>query len=160
MRLERKAYDDRDFTLVEVGAELPVETVMVEYTDVVAGAVSTGTYFRGHIDPAYATRQNKRGIYLATGSINGLLDAYVARWCGPRAFLRRRSVTMKGSICAGDTITYGGVVRSFERAECPVAQQVPTDAELIGIDVTIINQAGETCVRAQVSMQIPVRTAR
>lgn len=160
MSEEGGRYRDRyfpsvDFSSIAVGDRLPAEDQLIDHTRVVMSAAATATFFRGHIDSDYAATQRRRGVYLATGAINGLVDAYVGRWAGPRAFLRKRSVSIRDSVCAGDRITTTAEVIAIE----PAAEtDIPPGSGTRGsvtLDVTVTNQLETPCVRARVTLLVP-----
>lgn len=126
------------------GEVLPTHTIEVDVAQVVASAAATWTFFGGHIDADYARRQNRRHIYLATGPILGLVDSYVTRWAGWDAFLRKRKVAMRESICAGDVIELQGQVLGVDDA-----------AGTVTVAVTVVNHMGGRCVEGELTLSLP-----
>jgi hypothetical protein len=148
----RPAPDRLDRPDLSEGAALPVLAVEVDTVMVVASAAATWTFFEGHTSTAYAQRQGRRDVYLATGPILGLVDAYAARCLGPAAFLRRRKVSMRESICAGDTVELAAVVARRWQDEA--------GAELVALTVTVTNQLGATCAQGELTLALAAGAGR
>lgn len=142
-----------DGTPITSGRDVAPEVLELDRVSVVMGAAATNTFFEGHLDPAYAQRQGRRDIYLATGTIAGLVDRYVLAWLGSEAFLRSRSVRMRSSLCAGDIATVTGAVVSVDPGGSGRGRVLPTPVAVVTIDVTISNQA-ELCVTARVVVEV------
>jgi hypothetical protein len=155
MKLDRTAYRTVPASALEDGTALEPLTETVTYAMVVMSASATWTFFGGHTDTAYAQLQGRRDIYLATGPINGLVDRYLADRIGPEAFLRKRKVTMRESICAGDTITIEAAVTRRWLEEPVVGPRTTGERPHVEVGLRITNQLGAVCVSATAVLQLP-----
>ncbi|MFS3130754.1 hypothetical protein ACLM5J_20290 [Nocardioides sp. Bht2] len=133
----------------QVGEQLPEVTLDVDHTMVVMSAAATNVFFRGHTDTAYAQSQGRRDVYLATGPIAGLLDRFVTSWAGPRAFLAKRTLTMRESICAGDTVRIRGEVTSVSTESLPGR---PLRGPAVEVSVTIVDASDALCVSSTITL--------
>ena len=154
MKREPDVYTTRSASEVAEGDLVPSMTQPITYAMVVMSAAATWTFFAGHIDTAYAQLQGRRGIYMATGPINGLVDRYVTQWAGPLAFVRRRRTTMRESICADDTVTFDGRIERITIEPSRIGPE-GSDATVVELSVSVRNQHGDTCVVSSVSIELP-----
>lgn len=145
-----------DPTDPEIGAELHEAHLDITHATVVMGATTTGAFFGGHIDPAYARDvQGRRDVYLATGQVLGYIDRHALGWAGPTAFLAKRSITMRSSICAGDTVTITGRITDVRPGREGAVAPAVTE---IDVEVAMRTQHDEPGVDARVTLQIPEPT--
>lgn len=77
---------------------------------------TTGDWYPGHYDPAFARRQGQPGIFLSTLHIHALIDRYVLGHLGDMAFIHRRRMRMRSSIYAESTVAVRGSVLSVDRS--------------------------------------------
>lgn len=133
------------------GDVLPEMVDVLDVERVVASAAATWTFFGGHIDPDYARGvQGRDHVYLATGPVLGLLDAYVLNGLGRGAVLAKRSIRMDRSLCAGDRMVLRGqIVRRWLDEERGRARK------LVEIATTILGAGDRVCVRSTSTVELP-----
>ena len=127
---------------MRTGDILPPVVDDMTYRRVVMGPGTTGDWFAGHYDPAYAQSQGQPAIYANSLQLFGLLDKAASSWAGPGAFLVRRAVRFQLSVYAGDTVTVSGTVRGLR------------DGNLLDLDVTAVNQDGGTLCTTVMTMRL------
>ena len=148
--MTRPSFPRRSWSGVVDGESLPPLHDHLDLERVVATAAATWPFFGGHIDADYArTVQGRKHVYMATGPILGMVDAYVMAWAGPEAFLAKRSMRMADSLYADDDIVIAGVVKRKW-----VDRERVAERPLVEIDVTITNAAGKPCVVASAVVQL------
>lgn len=133
------------------GDALPETVDVLDVERVVASAAATWTFFAGHIDPDYARRvQGRDHVYLATGPVLGLLDAYVLKGLGHGAVLAKRAIRMDRSLCAGDRMVFRGqIVRRWIDEERGRARK------LVEVATTITGAGDRSCVRSTSTIELP-----
>ncbi|MFO0688640.1 MAG: MaoC family dehydratase N-terminal domain-containing protein [Myxococcota bacterium] len=133
------------------GDALPEVDDVLDVERVVASAAATWTFFGGHIDADYARGvQGRDHVYLATGPVLGLLDAYVLGGLGRGAVLAKRSIRMDRSLCAGDPMRFRGqVVRRW------LDEERGRPRRLVEIATTIAGSGGRICVRSSSVVELP-----
>jgi acyl dehydratase len=115
------------------------------YERVVMNPGATWDYFPGHFDPAYARGQGQPTIYVNTMHLAGFVDRAATEWAGPLSRVVRRSIALAGSVYAGDTMTARLRITGKRR-----------DGErwLVDLHVDVLNQRGELCVPADVTLDV------
>ena len=100
---------------VRVGQELAPLVHDVTATTIVLGALASRDWRPMHHDHDFAVHRNgTRDIFMNTPTQAAWFERYLTDWTGPRGRLGRIGFRMKGSVFPGDTMTFGGVVRSVE----------------------------------------------
>jgi acyl dehydratase len=135
-----------DWAAVVVPSDLPdVVDGPISYQRVVMNPGSTWDYFPGHFDPDYARAHGQPTIFVNTMHVAGFVDRVVTDWAGPNSRVVRRKLALIGSIYAGDTITGRGRVTGKRREP---------DRWLVDLHVDVINQHGELCCPAEVTLDL------
>lgn len=127
-------------------ADLPdVTDDPVTYERVVMNPGATWDFFPGHFDPDYARAQGQPTIYVNTMHLAGFVDRAATDWAGPLSRVVRRSIALAGSVYAGDTMTARRRITGKRR-----------DGErwLVDMHVDVLNQRGELCVPADVTLDV------
>ncbi len=135
---------------IQPGDAIPRVTMAVPYEKVILDTAATNDYFPGHHNPEYAKKQGQRQIYLNTMAIEGFIDRVATGHFGPHTFIKKRSIQMRASIYAGDSMFGEGRVE-----ECY------TDAQghsLVDISISVSTDSG-LCVPATLTLSIPRQSA-
>lgn len=148
-------YTQRCWDDVEPGDQLPHVEDPITFRRVIMTPAATWDYFPGHHDPAYARSQGQPTIYVNTMHFMGFIDKMATDWGGPRSFITRRTVSVRRSIYAGDTMVGDGrVVRKYRDESAGLVRH------LVELEMTVTNQEGELCVPATVVVELPGSQAR
>lgn len=115
------------------------------YERVIMNPASTWDFFPGHFDTEYARAQGQPGIYVNTMHLAGFVDRAATEWAGPLSRVVRRSISLTQSVYAGDTVTARRRITGKRR-----------DGErwLVDLHVDVLNQRGELCVPADVTLDV------
>ena len=110
-----KAHAQRLWSAELAGQAMAPLRVEVSATTVVLGALATRDYAPMHHDHAYATQiSGTRDIFLNTPHQAALFERYLTDWSGPRGRLGRMRLSMKDSVCPGDTMQIAGRIGKAE----------------------------------------------
>ena len=135
-----------DWAAVVAPCELPdVVDDPMSYERVVMNPGATWDYFAGHYDPEYARANGHPTIFVNTMHVAGFVDRVVTEWAGPYSRVIRRRIALTGSIYAGDTITGRRRITGKRR---------DGDRWLVELHVDVVNQRGELCCPADVTLDI------
>jgi hypothetical protein len=97
---------------VRPGDALPALEVKIRARHVVMGASSSRDWQPQHHDTHWAVERVKvRDIFLNTPNQAGWIERYLTDWTGPSGRLGKLRFRMLRSICAGDTLVFGGTVK-------------------------------------------------
>ena len=119
----------------------------ISYRRVIMTPGATLDYFPGHHDPAYARAQGQPTIYLNTLHLLGFVDRLATAWGGPGSFVAARTLSVRRSVYAGDTMVGDGtVVRRF---------LAPNGRQSVELAITVTNQHGQLCAPATVELELP-----
>jgi len=119
---------------VNAGDALPGLDVKVTARMVIMGASSSRDWQPQHHDHAWAVdRAGTRDIFLNTPNQGGWIERYLTDWTGPLGRLGKMRFRMRRSICTGDDLSFGGVVRSV----------TTDDAGCTWADVDVLLSVGE-----------------
>lgn len=143
------AFPQRYWEDVREGESLPPIVLEISYKRVIMNTATGRDYMRGHHDPEFARQQGVRTIYMNTFFHQAFVDRIMTDWAGPAAFIARRKIAMRASICAGDTVIGEGRVARRR-----------TDAQgrpLVDLAITIRNER-EICCVAEGTLLMPTRT--
>ena len=135
-----------DWAAVVAPSELPdVTDDPISYERVIMNPGSTWDYFPGHYDPEYARAIGQSTIFVNTMHVAGFVDRAATDWAGPYSRVVRRKVSLMGSIYAGDTITGRRRI---------TGKRQDGDRWLIDMHVDVVNQIGELCCPADVTLDV------
>jgi acyl dehydratase len=141
-----------DWAAVVAPSELPdVTDDPMSYERVVMNPGATWDYFAGHYDPEYARAVGQPTIFVNTMHVAGFVDRVATEWAGPFSRVVRRKVLLMASIYAGDTITGRRRISGKRRAG---------DRWLIDMHVDVVNQRGELCCPADVTLDVSMAVER
>jgi acyl dehydratase len=104
----------RPFGEVEVGEELPDETIEVTTALVVAGAIASRDFQDVHHDRAAAQAGGAKDVFMNIFTTQGLIGRYVSDWAGPEALFQRMSIRLGVPNYPGDVMRLTGRVASAE----------------------------------------------
>jgi acyl dehydratase len=111
---------------MQPGDALPVVSIEMTATRIVAGALATRDFMPVHHDRDFANAQGAPDIFMNIISTNAYCTRYLTDWAGPDAMLRRLAIRLGVPVFPGSTLTFTGSVTGVERAE----DQVVVDVDL------------------------------
>lgn len=106
----------RPFGEVEVGEELPDETIEVTTALVVAGAIASRDFQDVHHDSAAAKAGGAKDVFMNIFTTQGLIGRYVSDWAGPEALFKRMSIRLGVPNYPGDVMRLTGRVSRAEES--------------------------------------------
>jgi acyl dehydratase len=131
------------------GEALPVLSVNVTYKMAIMHVAAGWDYMPGHHEPDYAKSQGQETIFLNTLFHQSMVDRVMTDWAGPRGFVARRKLSMKGTIYPGDILT----------GEAKVTRRYAADGKhFLDLDIRLSNQT-HLCATAEATLILPVRNA-
>jgi acyl dehydratase len=130
---------------ITVAAELPEVIDEISYQRVVMNAGTTWDYVPWHYNPVYAETHGHRTIFVNTMHLAGFVDRIATDWAGPRSRVVRRTVSLTGSIYAGDSMVGRGRV---------VDKRCDTSRRLVDLEVAVYNQRDELCCPARITLEM------
>lgn len=92
------------------GDDLPVVTIEMTATRIVAGAIATRDFMPVHHDRDYAQAQGAPDIFMNILSTNAYCSRYLTDWAGCDAFVHRLSLRLGVPVFPGSTLTFSGTV--------------------------------------------------
>ena len=126
---------------VSAGDTLPRLDVNVTARMVIMGASSSRDWQPQHHDHHWAVnRAGTRDIFLNTPNQAGWIERFLTDWTGPMGRLGKMRFRMRRSICTGDALSFGGVVRSVatDEAGCTWAD--------VDVSLTVGEERATECV--------------
>jgi hypothetical protein len=97
---------------VEVGDDLPVLSIPLTRTLIVATAIASRDYQDVHHDPGLAEQRGSKDIFMNILTTNGFVGRYITDWAGPDATIKRVSIRLGAPNYPGDTMTLIGSVQT------------------------------------------------
>lgn len=148
------------FDDVTVGDPLAPLEVKIRARDVVMGASSSRDWQPQHHDTHWAVERVKvKDIFLNTPNQAGWIERYLTDWTGPTGRLAKMRFKMKASVCAGDVLTFNGVVTDMSKDDRGVGW-VDVDVRLtIGAGGTGVSAGGEDVVATECTARIALPTS-
>ena len=132
---------------IQEGQELPDLAIEVTPTTVVLGALATRDWRPMHHDKDFAQDRNgTRHIFINTPHNAAYFERYITDWTGPKGRPGRMNFRMKGSVFAGDHMTFRGVVDDVSEDE--------HGCGWVGIQVEV-NVEGKTMTACQARFAVP-----
>jgi uncharacterized OB-fold protein/acyl dehydratase len=101
---------------VAVGDRLPMCSIPLTTTLVVAGAIATRDYTPVHHDVAVARREGSKDVFLNINTSVGLIQRVVSDWAGPEAIFRSIRTRLGAPGYPGDLLTFSGGVTGLDEA--------------------------------------------
>jgi uncharacterized OB-fold protein len=101
---------------LSVGERLPLCSLPITTTLVVAGAIATRDYTAVHHDRVVAEREGSADVFLNINTSVGLLQRVVSDWAGPEAVLGSLRVRLGAPAYPGDVLTFSGEVSAVDPA--------------------------------------------
>jgi uncharacterized protein len=108
--------DTLELSDLSVGDSLPLCSLPITTTLVVAGAVATRDYTAVHHARAAAQREGSADVFLNINTSVGLLQRVVSDWAGPEAVFRSIRVRLGAPGYPGDVLTFSGEVAAVDAA--------------------------------------------
>ncbi len=109
-----------------VGDQLPPTQVEVTFERIAQLTATSGDWYPGHYNPAYAAEQAQPTIFASTLYLHGVIDKFVTDTFGSDAFIFRRRMRMLSSVYAGFT----GSLRGSVVADDPASGRRTVQLEL------------------------------
>jgi hypothetical protein len=97
---------------VEVGDDLPVLSIPLTRTLIVATAIASRDYQDVHHDPGLAEQRGSKDIFMNILTTNGFVGRYITDWAGPDAIIKKVSIRLGAPNYPGDTMTLTGSVQT------------------------------------------------
>jgi acyl dehydratase len=97
-----------------IGEVLPVLSIEMTATRIVAGAIATRDFMPVHHDRDYANAQGAPDIFMNIISTNALCSRYLTDWAGPQAMVKRLAIRLGLPVFPGATLTFTGSVTAVE----------------------------------------------
>jgi uncharacterized OB-fold protein/acyl dehydratase len=101
---------------LSVGERLPLCSLPITTTLVVAGAIATRDYTAVHHDRAVAEREGSADVFLNINTSVGLLQRVISDWAGPEAVLGSLRARLGAPAYPGDVLTFSGEVSAVDSA--------------------------------------------
>jgi acyl dehydratase len=139
---------------VAVPQPLPEVVDQISYERVVMNAGTTWDYVPWHYNPQYAKDHGHPTIFVNTMHLAGFIDRIATDFGGPDSRVVRRTVSLLGSVYAGDSMVARGQVVG-KRVDA--ARDAPR--YLVDLEIGVFNQRDELCCPAKVTVELPVTRA-
>ncbi|MEG2045404.1 MAG: MaoC family dehydratase [Comamonas sp.] len=98
------------FESVKTGDELQPMTVPITVPLIAGGAIATRDYFPGHHDRDAARELGSPHVFMNILTTNGLVQAFVEGWAGPKARLMDLKIRLGAPNYPGDSMKFTGSV--------------------------------------------------
>jgi uncharacterized protein len=115
---------------VQDGQRLPVWTLPLVPTHIVAGALATRDFQDVHHDRDLAHKKGSADIFLNINTSLGFMERYVTDWAGPEAVVRALRVRLGAPAYPYKPLTFSGSVQSVDAATGRVVVGVQAVNEL------------------------------
>ncbi|MGA8681909.1 MAG: OB-fold domain-containing protein [Acidimicrobiales bacterium] len=99
---------------LSAGDVLPLCSLPITTTLVVAGAIATRDYTPVHHDRAVAEREGSKDVFLNINTSVGLVERVVSDWAGPEAVFRSIRLRLGAPGYPGDLLTFSGRVAALD----------------------------------------------
>ncbi|MDT0451974.1 MaoC family dehydratase [Streptomyces hesseae] len=131
------------------GDELPVLSVPVTRTLIIAGALATRDFKDVHHDPEAARAKGAPDIFMNILTTQGLVGRFLAERLGPGARLRKLSIRLGVPNYPGDTLHLTGSITSVSEDERAV------EVAITGINGLGRHVTGTACVKIPSGPSVP-----
>ncbi|WP_417285293.1 MaoC family dehydratase [Comamonas sp.] len=98
------------FESVKTGDELQPMNVPITVPLIAGGAIATRDYFPGHHDRDAARELGSPHVFMNILTTNGLVQAFVEGWAGPKARLMDLKIRLGAPNYPGDSMKFTGSV--------------------------------------------------
>jgi uncharacterized OB-fold protein/acyl dehydratase len=115
---------------LQEGERLPVWTLPLVPTHIVAGALATRDFQDVHHDRDLAHKKGSADIFLNINTSLGYMERYVTDWAGPEAFVRALRVRLGAPAYPYKPLTFSGSVQSVDASTGRVVVGVQAVNEL------------------------------
>lgn len=115
---------------VQEGQRLPLWTLPLVPTHIVAGALATRDFQDVHHDRDLAHKKGSADIFLNINTSLGFMERYVTDWAGPEAFVRALRVRLGAPAYPYKPLTFSGSVQSVDTSTGRVVVGVQAVNEL------------------------------
>lgn len=96
------------------GEPLPLWSLPVTPTLIVAGALATRDFTEVHHDRELAVARGSKDLFMNINTSLGLMQRYVGDWAGPQALVTALRVRLGASAYPGDPLDFSGAVQSID----------------------------------------------
>jgi hypothetical protein len=115
---------------VQEGQRLPLWTLPLAPTHIVAGALATRDFQDVHHDRDLAVQKGSKDIFLNINTSLGLMERYVTDWSGPDAAVTALRVRLGAPAYPYMPLTFSGAVKSVDADTGRVVVGVQASNEL------------------------------
>jgi hypothetical protein len=102
------------FNDVKVGDKLPEQAIAITVALISNGALATRDFFPGHHDKDAAIALGSPHIFMNILTTNGLVQAFVERWSGPKSVFKNIDIKLGMPNYPDDTMTFMGEVTATD----------------------------------------------
>lgn len=113
---------------IQVGDALPLFTLEVTASVIVAGAIASRDFMPAHHDSAFAKAQGAPDMFMNILTTNGYVARYVTDWAGPEAMLTSIKIRLGAPAVPGKPLRFTGHVEGKREADGACALQVAVRA--------------------------------
>jgi acyl dehydratase len=109
-------------TDISVGDELPVFSLPVTSTVIVAGAIASRDFMPAHHDAEFAKAQGAPDMFMNILTTNGYVARFITDWAGPEAMVCKIAIRLGAPAIPGQPLRFTGqVIRAEEDGnECVI----------------------------------------
>jgi acyl dehydratase len=115
-------------TGVQVGDQIPEYVIHLTVQRLVMECAANRDYAPVHHDREVAQAHGAPDMFANVMFLQGLYEATVRQWLGPRARLQRLRLKMLGFNCAGDTIACRGRVTEWDTRSGRLVLELSTES--------------------------------
>ncbi|MFF4156785.1 MaoC family dehydratase [Streptomyces sp. NPDC001678] len=131
---------DRDG--LKPGDELPVLSVPVTRTLIIAGALATRDFTDVHHDPEAARAKGAPDVFMNILTTQGLVSRFLTERLGPGARLRKLSIRLGVPNYPGDTLHFTGSITSVSEPLSESASEASEGECVVEVAITGTNSLG------------------
>ncbi|HUY85513.1 MAG TPA: MaoC family dehydratase [Acidimicrobiales bacterium] len=109
---------------IVAGDELPMLSIPITRTLIVAGAIASRDYQDVHHDAELAKQRGSKDIFMNILTTNGLVGRYVTDWSGPDSIIEKISIRLGAPNYPDDTMQMTGRVASADSSSGAVTLEI------------------------------------
>lgn len=143
MQTDSVTLNTLQLTDVQVGDQLPEQSIPITVALITSGAIATRDFFPGHHDKDAAIELGSPHIFMNILTTNGLVQSFVERWSGPNSIFKDINIKLGMPNYPGDTMTFKGQVTAID-----------ANNKTVQVDLVGNNQYG-THVNGTVQIALP-----
>jgi acyl dehydratase len=122
---------------VSVGDELPLFSLPVTSTVIVAGAIASRDFMPAHHDSEFAKAQGAPDMFMNILTTNGYASRFISDWAGPEARIKKIAIRLGAPAIPGQPLRFTGqVVQMKEEGDACVLEVAIRAANDLGDHAT------------------------